>query len=139
MRTLTSKGARQNRRGATLIEFSLVFLLFLLVIAGLVEIGRGVWAFTTIAHATRQGVRFAQIRGGSNPATADQVRDAVRNAAVGLDKSLVSVTTTWPSGVTRGELVTVRATYPFDLVTTGFVIKQSRITLAASSRAILAN
>jgi Flp pilus assembly protein TadG len=139
MRTHIAKGARQGRRGASLIEFSLVFVLFILIIAGLVELGRGVWAFTTIAHATRQGVRFAQTRGSANPPTADQVRDAVRNAAVGLDRSLVTVTTTWPGGVTRGELVTVRATYPFDLVTTGFVIRQSSITLAASSRAIIAN
>jgi len=139
MRINTAKRARPNRRGASLVEFSLVFLLFLLVIAGLVEIGRGVWAFTTIAHATRQGVRFAQIRGSSNPATADQVRDAVRNAAVGLNKSSVTVTTNWPGGVTRGQLVTVRATYPFTLVTTGFVIKQSSITLSASTRGIIAN
>ena len=139
MRIHTAKGARQGRRGAAMVEFALVFLLFLVIIAGLVEIGRGVWAFTTIAHATRQGVRFAQTRGPGNPATADQVRDAVRNAAIGLNPNLVTVTTSWPLGFTRGGLVTVRATYPFDLVTSGFVIRQSTITLAASTRAIIAN
>jgi Flp pilus assembly protein TadG len=139
MRIHTTKRARQGRRGATLVEFSLVFMVFLLLIAGLIEIGRGVWAFTTIAHAAHQGVRFAQLRGASNPATADQVRDAVRNAAVGLNKSLVNVTTTWPGGVSRGQLVTVRATYSFALVTTGFVIRQNTITLASSTRGIIAN
>lgn len=139
MRTLTAKGSGKNRRGAAFVEFSLVFLLFLLMIAGLLELGRGVWAFTTIAHATRQGVRFAEARGSSNPANADQVRDVVRNAAVGLDKNQINVSTSWPDGVVRGKLVTVRATYPFALVTTGFVIRQSSITLSASSRAIIAN
>ena len=137
MRTLTAK--RTSRRGASMVEFSLVFLLFLVIIVGLVEIGRGVWAYTTLAHATRQGVRFAQTRGASNPATADQVRDAVRTAAVGLNQSLVTVTTNWPSGVTRGEVVTVSTSYPFALVTTGLVIRQSSLTLTASSRAIIAN
>jgi Flp pilus assembly protein TadG len=121
------------------VEFALIFLIFLLLAAGLVELGRGVWAYSTIAHATRQGVRFAMIRGSENPTNAYEVRDAVRNAAIGLNRSEVAVNTNWPGGFTRGSVVEVQVSYPFRLVTGSLLLQQRSVTLRASSRAVLAN
>ena len=127
------------RRGATLVETALGLLLFLMLLVGLIELGRGVWTYTTLAHATRQGARFAMARGTLNPATADQVREAVRTSAVGLDRTLLTVTTTWESGLTRGGFVRVQVRYPFALVSGGLILSQSRLTLGASSRVVVAN
>jgi Flp pilus assembly protein TadG len=129
----------RGRRGATITEFVLIFMIFLVLTAGLVEMGRGVWAYNTIAHATRQGVRFASIRGSENPTTAYEVRDAVRNAAIGLDRKRIEVRTTWPTGIERGEVVEVQVSYPFRLVSGSLILPQSSVTLRSSSRAILAN
>ena len=55
---------RERRRGAggqSLVEFSLVFPIIMLLIAGFFEIGRAVFAFNTIANAARQGARVAAV------------------------------------------------------------------------------
>ena len=131
--------ARRTLRGNSLVEFALVFMVFLLIVLGMIEFGRGVWTFTTIAHAAKQGARFAMIRGGANPTTAERVRDVVRNAVIGLDRAQVQVTTVWPTGVRRGNEVQVQVSYPFGLVTGSLLLPQSTIQINASSRMILAN
>ncbi len=130
---------RSRRRGSSMVEFALVFLVFLLMVAGTLEIGRAVWAYNTLAHAARQGARFAMIRGSQNPATADQVRTVVRNAAVGLDPNQITVTTTWPSGVARGNEVRVAVRYTMPLVTGQLLLRSAQMPLGANTRAILAN
>lgn len=139
MRSTGRFSARRTPRGASMVEFALVFLLFLLVVAGVFEFGRGVWTFTTIAHAARQGARFAMIRGSRNPTTTEQVRNVVRNAAVGLNKAQVEVTTVWPSGVKKGNVVQVQVSYPFGLVSGSLLLPESMIQINASSQMILAN
>jgi Flp pilus assembly protein TadG len=139
MRTIRCLPARRNQRGNSFIEFALAFLLFLVFVVGVIEFGRGVWTFTTISHAARQGARYAMTRGETNPTTADQVRDVVRNAAVGLDRAQVQVTTAWPAGVQRGKVVQVQVSYPFGLVTGSLLLPQSTIPISASSQMILAN
>ncbi len=135
--------ARQRRRGNATMEFGLVFTIFLLMVVGLTELGRGVWTFNTIAHATRQGARYAQARGRfyteAQTQIADEVKDKVRNAAVGLNREQVDVTTTWPSGITRGGFVVVQASYPFGLVTGSLILQQSSIQMKASTRVPITN
>jgi hypothetical protein len=63
----------------------------------------------------------------------------VRNAAVGLNRAQVQVTTVWPTGVERGKVVQVQVSYPFGLVTASLLLPQSTIPIKASSRMILAN
>ena len=43
-----------RQRGATIVEFSLVFLLFVVILVALMEFGRAMWTYAMIAHATRQ-------------------------------------------------------------------------------------
>ena len=47
--------------GQTLVEFAMVMLLFLTLILGIVEFGRALWTWNTIAQATRAGARFAAV------------------------------------------------------------------------------
>ena len=54
-------GRRGDARGQSLVEFSLVFPIIVLLIVGFVEIGRAVYAFNTIANAARQGARVAAV------------------------------------------------------------------------------
>jgi hypothetical protein len=52
---------RSRARGQSLVEFSLVFPIIVLLIAGFFEIGRAVFAYNTIANAARQGARVATV------------------------------------------------------------------------------
>jgi len=81
------KPARQS--GAAIVEFSLVFMLFLVLCMGLFEMGRAMWIYTTLSHAVRQGARFAMVRGAGamspvTPATNAEITQVVRNNAIGF-------------------------------------------------------
>jgi Flp pilus assembly protein TadG len=126
-------------RGNALVEFALGFLVFVALTVGLVELGRAVWTYTTVAHAARQGARFAMARGSLNPASADDVAAAVRAAAIGLDKSRLEVATRWESGVERGGFVQVTVRYPMELVAGKIVLPAAQIRLGARARVVVAN
>ena len=128
-----------RRRGGAMIEFALSFLFFLALVFSIVELGRGAWAYGTIAHATRQGARFAQIRGTISPATAAQVEAVVASHITGLDTTGLTVTTTWEPAIERGGIVQVRSRYVFPFWLPSLVVENSSVTLGATSRMIVAN
>lgn len=56
--------ARPRRfRGQGVVEFALVSLLLMTMVAGVVDLGRGVYARTTLSNAVREGARY----GATNP------------------------------------------------------------------------
>lgn len=52
---------RQARRGQTLVEFALILPIFLLMLFGLVDVGRIVYANSTLSQAAREGARLASV------------------------------------------------------------------------------
>jgi Flp pilus assembly protein TadG len=52
----------QNERGAGLVEFALVGMVFLTVLFSIVEFGRLLWTHNALEDATRRGVRYATLR-----------------------------------------------------------------------------
>lgn len=51
--------ARQRSRGQSLVEFSLVIPIFLLMLIAVFDLGRGVFAYNTLTNAAREGARMA--------------------------------------------------------------------------------
>ena len=120
--------ARTRQRGATIVEFSLVFLVFVVVLVALMEFGRAMWTYSTIAHAARQAGRYCMVHGSANPATSYGVEQAVKKHCIGLDPSQIQVTATWADGVAaadveRGDAVKVQVTYPFQFVAAGLLVE----------------
>jgi len=99
----------REQRGATLVEFALVFPVFFLVITGSVAMVWLVGVRSTITGAARDGARYASIQ--TDPLagypTQPQVAAFVTNRAnnVGVD----SVTVT-PSNPTRNQIIKVTVT-----------------------------
>ena len=56
---------KRHGTGQALVEFALVIPLFLIVVFGVLDLGRGVWAMDTAAHAASEATRFAIVHGGS--------------------------------------------------------------------------
>jgi len=145
----------KNQRGATIVEFALFFMLFLVVSVALMELGRGIWTYTTIAHAARQGARYALVHGSLNPIVGDDgdlsIEQVVKNSAVGLNQADVTVNTSWeswdavnqvwvPDNVNaRGNAVQIQVSYPFRLVTGPLILVQDTIQLASTTRMVVAN
>lgn len=99
-----------ERRGQGLVEFALMLPVFLLILTGLLDGGRAIYAYNTIANAARSAARVAIVDQDS-----DTVIDTALTEAVGLGLSAADVTFT-PCSVDPCT-VTVRIVYDFDPVT----------------------
>jgi Flp pilus assembly protein TadG len=56
---------RRRPGGQSLVEFALVLPLFLVMLMGVIDVGRAIWAQNSLASAAREGARFAIVHGGS--------------------------------------------------------------------------
>jgi Flp pilus assembly protein TadG len=70
--------SRTNRsRGQVLVEFTMVIPLLLLMLFGIVDVGRVLWANDVAANAAREGARFASV-GGDSPLTNEVTKDDIK-------------------------------------------------------------
>ncbi len=138
--SLPIRSRRRGRYGATIVEIALALMVILLLVIGTIEFGRAAWVYNTLAHATRQGARYAMAHGSlATPATSSSVSTFVKNSAVGLDKNDLSVTTTWPSGVTRNGMVSVHSEYTFRSAAGTLLFKPGYLTFKSTSTVYVAN
>ena len=103
-----------------MVEFVLVFLLFVMVLMGMMEFGRGMWTYTTLAHATRQTARYCMVRGSLDPTTLTEIRAVAVKHAVGLEAAKITLAGTWdggadPAAVERGDTIRISLSYPFSV------------------------
>ena len=131
-----------NRRGGhAILEFSLVFMLFLVLVLGLMEFGRALWTQQTIAHAARQAGRYATVRGAAHktPATAAQIKQVLANQAIGLNQQqlLANTAVTWTPGNNPGDVVQIQVQYDFQPISGSLVI--SSIPLRSTTRMVIVN
>ena len=109
-----------------MVEFALTwFLFFMVTVVGVMDLGRGIWAFNLLAHAAHQGVRYAMVRGSTSEvpcspsrksaceASADDIRDFVRGQALTLPDESVTVTTTWEPDNDADSVVQVQVQHAF--------------------------
>ena len=82
------KRSRRARRGQSLVEFALVLPLFLLFIFGIIDLGRGVFAYNAIQNAAREGVRLAIVDQNIDAIVAEVQQHAI---GLGLDDSNVTL------------------------------------------------
>jgi Flp pilus assembly protein TadG len=71
---------RSSKRGQSMTEFALVLPVFILLIFGVLDLGRVVWANSALAHASREAARYAIVQGPVID------KDAVREVA--LDQAI---------------------------------------------------
>jgi Flp pilus assembly protein TadG len=106
------------RRGNAMLETSLCLVLFMSIFVGIMEFGWAVYNYNFVSYAAREGVRYAATRGSQcqspcTQATSNSVQTLIRNEAVVMDSSQITVTTTYPQGnMTPGNQVTVNVSYP---------------------------
>jgi Flp pilus assembly protein TadG len=135
-------------RGSSLIEFALISVMFVILLAGVVEMGRMVLVYTTIANAARAGARYAIVHGADqtvspsgpgNPCTCTNVKTVVKNfASAGLvNTSALTITVAYPGGNNNaGSLVTVTVAYTYDPFVNYFGTLLNK-TLGSTSQGII--
>ena len=86
--------ARNNRRrGQTLVEFALILPIFLLMMLGILDLGRAVYAYHTINNAAREAVRVAIVDQNTTV-----IQDEAVQQSVGLGVSTGDVDVTFLDG-----------------------------------------
>jgi hypothetical protein len=80
---------RRQPRGQTLVEFALALPILVLLLVGLFDLGRAVFAFNTVSNAAREGARIAII--DQNESDID-TRAMQRGVTLGLVADDVDVT-----------------------------------------------
>ena len=110
-------GSRRRREGQSLVEFAVVLPIFLLLLAGLVDFGLGLYSQMTIINASREGARLGIVELGVPGADVNvakqHVRDRVDSMANGLD---VTTTVTCTPSCASGNPVVVQVDYPYRLI-----------------------
>jgi Flp pilus assembly protein TadG len=130
-----------NRKGSSLLEFTLVGVPFIFVLISTFEMARGMWIYHTLTYAVKEATRYAVVHGQNcavspNACTVSvgQITTRIRQAGPGLLPADMSVTLTasngtlncqlsdclnnnnvWPTapGNAVGSDIQISATYPF--------------------------
>lgn len=92
--------SQRGERGQDLVEFALVLPLLVLLFFGIIEFGRAVFTYNTLANAAREGARFGIVvpttgdAGNCVSPPADTMRAAACRLTSGLAPASVIVTPT---------------------------------------------
>lgn len=143
------KEGRIHSCGQALVEFTIVSLMLCLLVFAVIEMGRMVLVYATVANAARVGARYATVHGSSRSAGAGssnasgpvanpaQVVTVIKNfASAGLlTTSRLIINVTYPgTSNAPGQLVDVKVVYPYDPLTTWLPF---RVRLGSTSEGVI--
>lgn len=100
---------RKLEQGSNMVEFALVFGIASLLIFGLIDLSRVVYASTALEAAAQAGARY----GITAPDNEAGIRAAVTEDLVGVDTGALEITITHPSS----QEIEVELTYQYQFIT----------------------
>jgi hypothetical protein len=129
----TPRNLHRHRRsngskGQELAEFAIVLPLLLLVVFGIMDLGRLFHSVITITNAAREGARYAMIFPDDLTGIDSVTRREAQNSGITLDPGASSVSVTYPQGFGEHLPVRVTVTYRFQLFIAG-ILPSSNLTL----------
>jgi Flp pilus assembly protein TadG len=105
-------------QGQGLVEFAAAGMLLLVVIVGMLDLGRALFTFITLRDAAQEGATYGSINPTDLAAIESRVRGTTDHPVNLADKSEVDVKITVAGAACAGNGVTVEVTYPhFELTT----------------------
>jgi Flp pilus assembly protein TadG len=105
----------RSRSGSALIESALCLLVVLNLLLGIMEFGRIIFAYNSVAFAATEAVRYAAVHGSASrtPATAAVVASVVHAKLIGVPPSAVTTEVTWVPDNKPGAKVTVDVRFTY--------------------------
>lgn len=118
----------KNEQGSVMVEFALVSMLLILLLAGIIQFGLVFNTFLVLEDAARNAARTAAIATLSD----DQIKSNIINSLLPLtlDYSNIEIA---PMIRTRGEMLTVTITYQYRVPVTLGVLPESYSLTAKTS------
>lgn len=113
--------------GATAVEFALTAPVLLLIVYGVLELGRAVFTQGILDYAVQEGSRYAAAHSASTPA---EIQAVVQSSFIGIDTAPVDLTITPTTNADGTRKVEVSVVYPFPwivpLVAADAIVLESR-------------
>lgn len=88
-----SRTQPRTRRGASVVEMAIVLPVFMMVVMGIIEFGRGMMVGQLVTNAARYGARLAAVDGSSNASVQQDIEDFLVEA-VGIAPADATITIT---------------------------------------------
>lgn len=109
---------RQTEAGQSLVEFSMILPLFLVLLFGMVDFGRAFFTWLVVTNAAREGARVAAVRGDYTAVQNRVYASFCDNypSSCSLDPTLLEFTPDNLGG-SRGDATSVTLVYNFEFVT----------------------
>lgn len=119
----------QGEYAQSLVEFTLIFPVLLILVFGVIDFGMGLRAYVTVSQAAREGARYASVgnpagtftTGGSGECNGSTTTTTVGRVCGVLDglrlTNVSSVSVTYPNGQAPGEAVHVSVQYTYQYIT----------------------
>ncbi|QHS22504.1 pilus assembly protein [Virgibacillus sp. MSP4-1] len=105
-------GLRKSQRGQAVVEIALVLPILLLLIFGMIDIGRIIHTYMTVEHVSRESARAASV-GDDNL----EIAETAYQAAPALNQEYLSITISPESNRSRGSYVSISTSYPVEILT----------------------
>ncbi len=134
LRRLLPTKAAACRRGATAVEFALIFPVFLAFVLGIIEVGRAMWIKGSLQYAVEETTRYAMVNTSVSTSTLETYATTMLTSAGVSSTGVTFQATQDTSGSTT--YVTVTGSYVFTGLTS-YLPYLDDITLSARSRAPL--
>jgi Flp pilus assembly protein TadG len=118
--------SKSGFRGQELVEFAVMLPFLLIILIGVIDLGRVFHASITIANASRAGARYASSfgfddTGGSVVLNTADISQKAQNEAQNSGITLDTVSSYCPGGCTRGGPVVVTVTHNFEFLFNAFI------------------
>jgi Flp pilus assembly protein TadG len=114
----------RKEKGQSLVEFALILPILLLILGGVLDLGRMYYAYIVITDAAAEGVTYATIHPPNDPSnpsdsSTTEIRTRTLDACGPMSADVQSIQVVCPScpNTTSGDTVTVIVTYNYAILT----------------------
>lgn len=120
---MNRRRSRSRSRGQSLVEFAVLMPIFAVILLGLLDFGRVIYAQNTVSEAAREASRVGSVGATATSSKYSAIRDAAITRAPGVGLTTADVeggTCTdcfYPDGAIPGGRVVVKITKPVQILT----------------------
>lgn len=109
---------RKGRKGQALVELAIALPLLVLIMIGVLDLGRAFFGVITITNAAREGARIAMSFPDDLNLIAESVRFETQNSGFNglIDPTQLGIHRSCPSGCDSKEPVRVEVSYEFNFI-----------------------
>jgi Flp pilus assembly protein TadG len=111
---------RNDQKGQSLVEVALSLPLLLLILAGILDLGRAYFTYITLSDAAAEGAAYAAVHPSNTQQVIDRAVDSSNDLVI-IDPAMVAVDYV---DMAPGNPVTVTVSYDYEIITpiiNGFV------------------